>query len=161
MTSSTSGSEPAQGGLHQVRPVRAPEIRHRRRDLHLPDPRQVQGLREVLPHLRHQLRGEGRRSATLKVGAVILVPGLQALRPVRLRLLRLRDASRTWSPAWSTSGCSPPSGPCMGHLVRPSDQHGAAPHRLDPVRRLAQHQPAATTATARASAACTPSRRRS
>ena len=90
------------------------------------------------------------------------VPGLRRLRPSRhWRDLPLPDATRTWSPAWSSSGSSERLG-----------AHPRAPACGPPTTRSPRKSPgssawapgtstSAATATAPRCAACTPSRRRS
>ena len=93
----------------------------------------------------------------IKVGAIVLSPGLRAVRSRRSRGdYGYGKYRRTWSPAWTSSGCCAPPGRYEGEILRPSDKKH--PHKIAWIHCVGSRQVhrRAATATARRSAAPTP-----
>ena len=94
----------------------------------------------------------------LEVGAIILAPGFQPFDPCEKPDIRLRPATPTWSPPWSSSASCPPPGPSAAIWCGPRTTR--SPKR-SPGSSASAPGTSSTTPTAPRSAACTPSRRRS
>ena len=97
----------SQSDLYALPPGRAADSGHRHGRLHLVQPRQVQGLREGLPHQRDRLTTRKTRSSSWRSATSSSRPA-GSCSTARRRRNTPTDGCRTCTRTWNSSGCATP-----------------------------------------------------